>query len=182
MTTQEAKQKVLAILSQRYPDYATKKAGERVLLAMSVLANDIKVREVGGNNRGPWVSAIMTSTGLSGNMQYNWCAASIEFACEVAGVTIGPGDPNSARVAQWRSWASSNNRLSNTPARGRLCLFVREDGTGHIGIVAQVLAGGKLRTYEGNTSAGKAGSQSDGGGLYERVRDPGFFSRFVDLD
>lgn len=181
MTTEQLKAQVHAIIAQRYPNYDQKPAGERVLLAMSILANDLRVRERGGNNRGPMVEAIIASTGLKGTGAYAWCAATVELCCEIAGVTIGPSDPTSARVAAWRSYASAAGRLSTVPARGRLCLYVNPDGTGHMGIVAQVLASGKLRTYEGNTSDG-AGSQRDGDGLYERIRPAGFFVRFIDLN
>lgn len=182
MTTEQLRSKVRKIIDARYPDFGTKKPGERILLAMSVLANDIKVRERGGNNRGPEVEAIIASTGLAGTGAYAWCAATIEFAAEVAGVTLGPSDPVSARVQAWRQWASANNRLLTVPARGRLALFVNADGTGHIGIVAQVLPNGRLRTFEGNTSSGDQGSQRDGGGLYERIRPAGFFTRFITMD
>lgn len=181
MTTQELQRQVRDILDRRYPNYMVKKAGERVLLAMSVLANDLRVREHGGNNHGDMVEAIIGSTGLNPEGGYNWCAAAIEFCCEVAEVAIGPTDPTSAGVARWRAWASSVNRLGQVPARGRLATLVHDDGTGHMGIVAQVLPDGRLRTYEGNTSSGK-GNQRDGNGLYERIRPAGFFTRFITLD
>lgn len=182
MTTQELRARVQGILRSRYPDYMNKKPGERVLLAMSVLANDLRVREIGGNNKGPMVEAIIGSTGLAAKGGYAWCAASVEFAAECANVSLGPPDPKSASVAAWRTWASGQGRLLHVPARGRLATLLNADGTGHMGIVADVRADGRLRTYEGNTSSGDAGSQRDGGGLYERIRPNGYFSRFITLD
>lgn len=154
--------------------------GDKVLFAMSVLANDIKVRESGGNNHGPWVEAILGSTGLDAG--YPWCAASCEFSAQVAGVTMGPERGKAAAVANWREWASAHNRLGTIPARGRLCTLIHPDGSGHMGIVAEVRANGSMRTYEGNTSSGQGGSQADGDGLFERLRPAGFFSRFIDLN
>lgn len=182
LTTAQAKAQLRDILDRRYPDLMTKKPGERVLLAMSVLANDLKVREKGGNNKGEWVQAMGGAAGFGTGGGFAWCAISIEFCCEVVGVELGPKDPDSGRVAQWRNWASKAGRLSSTPARGRLCLWVNPDGTGHIGIVAEVKPNGTLRTYEGNTSSGVSGSQRDGDGLYERTRGAGVFQRFIDLN
>ena len=177
---QDAKQQVLSILHGRYPGYAQMKRGDRVLFAMSVLANDIKVREVGGNNHGPWVDAILGATGLGTG--FAWCAAAIEFCCQVAGTTLGP-TKGAAAVANWRAWASQNRRIGIIPARGRLATRLNQDGlTGHMGIVAEVRADGSLRTYEGNTMPGTEGDQRDGGGLYERIRPAGYFTKFIDLN
>lgn len=179
MTTAELTNKVRGILERRYPGYWQMSGGKRVLLAMSVLALDIRVREKGGNNRGPEVKAILGSADLGeGNA---WCAASIELARQVAKVPHGPASIK-GRVRQWKTWAAQAGRLSTTPAAGRLCLYLNEDGTGHIGIIAEVRPDGSLRTYEGNTSSGSAGSQRDGGGLYMRMRPKGYFTRFISLD
>jgi len=42
--------------------------------------------------------------------------------------------------------------------------------TDHVGFVEAVLPDGRVQTIEGNTSPSTAGSQSDGGGVYRRVR------------
>lgn len=42
----------------------------------------------------------------------------------------------------------------------------------HIGFLEKKLANGLLQTIEGNTSPGTAGSQSNGGGVYRRYRNP----------
>ena len=158
-------QAVRSILDRRYPDYAHKGIGERTLLAMSVLANDIQVREV-GRNGGDWVTAILASCGLGpGNP---WCAASIRFSQLVAGVIGGPSS-GAASVKMWHDWAEGCGRLRSKPTRGRLCLFLQSDGHGHIGIIAEV-NGDQVTSYEGNTSSGESGSQRDGDGLYRRIR------------
>ena len=43
--------------------------------------------------------------------------------------------------------------------------------TDHVGLVEAVLPGGQLQTIEGNTSPGAGGSQSNGDGVYRRVRN-----------
>ena len=74
--------------------------------------------------------------------------------------------------------------ISAARSRGRLVdIYAAEpgdlicfdwDGDGvadHIGFVLQNRGGGVFDTIEGNTSAGWGGSQSNGGGVYQRVRD-----------
>lgn len=188
MTTVEAIEQVRAVLLKRYGgSYWTMKAGDRVMLAMSVLANDVRVREVGGNNLGPWVQAILGATGLHG--AYSWCAATVEFCMQVAKIPLGPSAVGgAARVAVWRNWAANNGRLTTVPARGRLCLLVHPDGTGHMGDIAEVRADGSIRSYEGNTTPGPGGDQRDGGnagdvgGVFMRVRAASFWQRFITLD
>ena len=86
MTTTEAMLRVREILLERYPDYATKTPSEKLVLAASVLADDIKVREEGGNNMGDWVEAILGAVKLEGG--YPWCAAMVEFCCDLIAVNI----------------------------------------------------------------------------------------------
>jgi peptidoglycan hydrolase-like protein with peptidoglycan-binding domain len=46
-------------------------------------------------------------------------------------------------------------------------------GTDHVGFVESVLPDGRIQTIEGNTSGDSNGSQSDGGGVWRRVRSRG---------
>ena len=169
--------KVQALLLDRYGnDFFKRPTGEKVLLAMSVLANDFKVREKGGNNYGEWCDAILDTTGLEeGNP---WCAASIVFCTYVANTTHLP---RSARVKDWVNWAKKSGRLLSKPKRGCLCAYLNSDGTGHIGIVAGS-ALGFVRSYEGNTSSGNSGSQRDGSGLFGRNRVKTVWKYYIDLD
>ena len=179
MTNAQAIQKVRDILLKRYPKYWNYANGERVLLAASVLANDIKVREI-GNNSGAWVTAILNGTKLGPG--YPWCAAAIEFCCDVAKVQWGPTDRNSAAVRNWYNKAKADGRLKTKPERGYLCLWLNSNGTGHIGVVANVLNTGKITSYEGNTSSGEAGSQRDGDGYYRRTRLKTVWEFYINLD
>jgi CHAP domain len=175
-STKQRIAEVREILNRRYPNYASLSTGERVLLAMSVLANDIKVRENGANS-GPWVEAILDCSGLGAG--YPWCAAAINFACEIAGSDIGPTQ-GVAAVRIWHTWAKGANRIMKVPSRGYLALWLNDNGTGHIGIVAGVTPG-RVTSYEGNTSSGEAGSQRDGDGLYRRNRAAEKWEAFIDL-
>lgn len=133
---------------------------------MSILANDIKVRET-GNNSGPWVEAILDCVGLGAS--YPWCAATIVFCIKVASIELEGGWKGTGRVRDWYTWAKRTGRLRTAPARGYLCLYLNNDGTGHIGAVAGTLPG-MVRSIEGNTMPGEKGDQREGGGAYNRLR------------
>ena len=63
--------------------------------------------------------------------------------------------------------------LFRSPRRGAIAFFDfpdRVDRIQHVGLVEAVLPGGRIQTIEGNTSSGVVGSQSDGGGVYRRIR------------
>ncbi|RYG33585.1 hypothetical protein EON81_17845 [bacterium] len=133
---------------------------ERALQTMAYLADVVKVRESGGNNRGPEVREFLRSAGLGEG--YPWCAAAICFARKSAGLPVPKG---AAAVRNWASFLPS----TSSPTRGDLCYWLNADGSGHIGIVVRTLG---LWTYsiEGNTSGGETGSQRDGDGMFRRVR------------
>lgn len=167
---------VQATLLARYPDYFTKPQGERVLLAMSCLALDIKVREKGGNNHGPWVDAILDSVHLVPG--FAWCSASIAFCSYVARTT---GIPHFARVRDWVDWARRNGKLLKGPKRGCIVAYLNKDLTGHVGACAGSLAG-FTRSYEGNTQSGSTGDQREGSGLFPRTRLTSTWKFFIDID
>jgi hypothetical protein len=176
MTTSDAMTRVRNILLVRYPNYYDLDKNERVLLAAAVLADDIKVREEGENNHGEWIEAILGAVKLEEG--YPWCAAMIEFCCDVAKVEqIGLSDRASAAVAEWHKWAEANGRITNDPKRGDLCLWLKAGGN-HMGIV--VTPGNYyMNSIEGNTSSGATGSQRDGGGCYRRSRLRSAWTHFI---
>ncbi|MEQ1822767.1 MAG: CHAP domain-containing protein [Fimbriimonadaceae bacterium] len=176
-TTTQYIQSVRSLLTKRYPNYAQMPTGERVLLAMSTLALDFRVKE-SGTNRGPWVEAILDCAGLGRG--FPWCAAAINFACEVACAAIGP-KKGEAAVISWYRWAKTNQRLRVQPRRGSLALWLNPDGSGHIGIVAGVTHRW-ITTYEGNTTSVELGSQRDGDGLYRRRRPRKTWEHFIELN
>ena len=170
MTTKQAADIVRSKLAARYPGYWQFEQGERVVLAAAILADDVKVREKTGANDGAWVGAILGSTGL--NEGFAWCAATVEFCCEVAGVK-GQG---SAGVMNWIRWFRANGKLVS-PARGTVAMKDYGGGKGHMGVVVRVV-GPLVWTIEGNTSPGESGSQRDGQGLYRRVRARSWWTAF----
>lgn len=64
---------------------------------------------------------------------------------------------------------------SPTPQPGALCIqtYLPSRIPSHIGWVAEVVGGGRVITYEGNTTEdGKPGSQDNGGGFWRKSRGP----------
>lgn len=51
---------------------------------------------------------------------------------------------------------------------GSLVLYDEHGIAGHVGILVERITGERLHTVEGNTSSGPGGSQSNGGGIFER--------------
>lgn len=144
------------------------------LVTAELAAAKLGIKEVGPNNHGPWVKAFLAEVGLPEG--YAWCDA---FQSYEMHAVYGDRLPiESASVWQTYLKAKQLGWIVTRPLRGDLVLY-DFDGNGraddHIGIVARVLSiniPGKwyLRTVEGNTSSGKAGSQGDGGGVYVRRR------------
>jgi hypothetical protein len=166
-----------AWLTKTYPTYDDLPDKERRLLAMAYLCDQLKVREVGGNNRGPLVEIIQESAGISPGD--SWCAATLTLASKIAGA-IYPRRSNGynpASVKSWRQWAKDHGKLVTTPTRGCIALHSSGDGVhGHIGAFVKLSGDGDAITIEGNTSSGDAGSQADGGGMFRRERDLSFWS------
>jgi hypothetical protein len=173
-------QQLDSIITERYPNFQELAGSERVLLTMSILANDIKVREKTGHNDGADVKEILATVHLPEG--YSWCASSLEFACQYAHYKTGPVVYLAAAVHNWVEWAKQNGKLTSVPGRGKLCYrFDANNVNGHIGICAEVKPNGNIRDYEGNTSSGISGSQRDGDGLYQRTRVVGFWQGFITI-
>ena len=170
MTTKSAIEYVQQSLGWRYHGFFDLPVSERVLLAAAYLADDIKVKEATGANDGAWVKAILGSTGLGEG--FAWCAATVEFCCEVAGVK-GQG---SAGVMNWLRWFKANGKITKA-GRGAVAMKDYGGGKGHMGIVVRVF-GLWVTTIEGNTSPGESGSQRDGQGLYRRTRLRSWWTAF----
>jgi hypothetical protein len=71
-------------------------------------------------------------------------------------------------------WFKDQGRWGHEPRRGAIAFYDFPDSVHriqHIGIVEKVLGGGRIQAIEGNTlPPGVYGSQSNGGGVYRRIR------------
>jgi hypothetical protein len=162
---------------KKWAEIQNAKTNEAVLLVFAWLADVVKVRESGGNNRGVWVKRFLNACGLPEG--YPWCAASIYWASVQVGAPT-PKPSEAAGVSNWRDWAKRTGRHRTSPKRGYEC-YKKSDGASHIGMVVRSFAG-FVYSIEGNTSPGNEGSQQDGGGLYRRVRRASFWDGYISQD
>lgn len=176
MTLTAALRQTRTAMQAKYASWDILPESERRLLVMAYLADEIKVRESGGNNRGEWVQALQEAAGLGSEGGFAWCAAAMNFASLAAGSPFPQRpDHNPASVIGWRRWASSRDAITTAPKRGSICMHQTNATQGHIGVVVRVV-GPLVYSIEGNTGPGEGGSQRDGDGLYRRVRRRGFWS------
>ncbi len=100
-----------------------------------------------------------------------WCADGVSWVLKKAGV---PDSPNTASTRAMRDFYKSRGRLDMTPKPGDVGLMhlTGRNGAGqpdHVGFVVS-LQGSFVHTIEFNTSSGDAGSQDNGGGVFEKRR------------
>lgn len=113
-----------------------------------------------------------------GNDGQPWCASFVTWCWRHAGLTplpdVGNGGPNRFTFCPSAvNYARTHDQAVGDPKPGDIVLYDWEgDGTSdHVGLIEDVLPDGRLKTIEGNTSPDDRGSQSDGGGVFRKVRD-----------
>lgn len=146
--------------------------GEK-LVTVELAAAAMGIHEVGADNHGPWVKKFLAEVNLPEG--YAWCDAFQSYEEHgVAGVRL---PIESASVEQTYEIAKTYGWLVDPPQRGDLGCVNWNAGPpfgDHIILVVQLLAitatSVTVKTVEGNTSSGSAGSQSNGDGVYVRER------------
>jgi len=117
---------------------------------------------------------------------YSWCASFVSYVYHFAGWTLPYIDteigfhyvPTLYHKAKAKRWETDN------PIKGDIVIFdFKQDKViDHVGIFHSWLEKGKTFTcIEGNTSAGEKGSQSNGGGVFKRVRNIRDVIQFVNI-
>ena len=141
-------------------------------LALTYAHNLVGVVEDPPNsNRGDVIDQIQKMFGLQG-VQY--CALFAQYVYKLAFVfSPFPGTPSSQTLYEWaekRKYTSTD--FSKLQAGDIIIWRRRKLWQGHVGLVTGVdHANEKFMTIEGNTSNTDFGSQTDGGGIYARVRN-----------
>lgn len=98
-----------------------------------------------------------------------WCDMFISWLGYMTG-----GQSIIGRFASTRShaaWFQRRGQWGHQAKPGAIVFY--DFGVGHInhvGLVEKVVDGRRIQTIEGNTSSGVIGSQSNGGGVYRRIR------------
>ncbi|MEJ7787497.1 MAG: hypothetical protein WKF96_22055 [Solirubrobacteraceae bacterium] len=125
-----------------------------------------------GSNRGPSIDVWQRAFGFLG---VAWCglfagcalrAAGVKgITSRIASVALIEDDARAGR-APFSAWTSSGSGV----LRGDL-VVIGGSGT-HVELVVERHGDGACTTLGGNTSSGPGGSQSNGGGVFRRVRSP----------
>jgi peptidoglycan hydrolase-like protein with peptidoglycan-binding domain len=102
----------------------------------------------------------------------SWCDMFVSWVAVQAGAKEIIG--RAAYTPFHAQWFKSQGRWGQTPRRGAI-VFFNWPGDGvdrvqHVGFVESVRSPGYIVTLEGNTKSGQWGDQSNGGGVWRRVR------------
>jgi hypothetical protein len=123
--------------------------------------NETKFGAWSGYNFQPWcgsfVNWIFHNTGTGGEPSVVWTpGGAASYKSKGRLISRNSGDVRPGDVIFF-DWGGSQNT----------------GATDHVGLVEAVLPDGRIQTIEGNTSPTDAGSQSNGGGVYRRIRPRG---------
>jgi hypothetical protein len=135
----------------------------------------IGASETAGPNRGPVVDAIEEADNLPG-IGYSYCQSTQNYTWRLANGEYLAG--GTASVWAFASWARTRGYIVTVPGPYDHVTYDFGEGSGgpydHVGQIEKVLSADgmtvTLQTIEGNTSPSVAGSQSNGGGIYRKVR------------
>lgn len=132
-----------------------------------------------GSNRGPEVDRYLREVGLDPEKgHYPWCAAAVCAWVQRAANAIS-WPLQLKRSARVHRLAALNYALAlGAPEPGSMFLHLNADGTGHAGLVIDVLPVGDLDTISGNTDA--LGSRT-GGSVARVIHTPGYAQVFLRL-
>lgn len=148
---------------------ASSKLTDRVI---SVLAEQVGVKELTGKNDGKEVEAYLKSVGLGKG--YAWCQAFLYWGFDKASKMVGKSNPMPKTAGVLDNWNKSKEyqvKKGDRPQVGDVFSMDFGKGTGHAGIVTDV-QGDYIQTIEGNTSADPTLPSEDreGQGVYRRRR------------
>lgn len=99
---------------------------------------------------------------------YPWCMTFVQWVCDKAGCKLPYKTPSCSGLLNWYKKNRPRDVLK-APEPGVIAIF-NFNGSGHTGIVVKDNGDGNITTIEGNTSSTDAGSQSNGGGVFRRIR------------
>lgn len=146
-------------------------ADEAVALALSLVG---RTEHPTNSNRLPLPEGgtLWSAVGLAGydKARAPWCGGFVQYVLgpEASGIPASTMAYTPAAIAAYRGrgWAVT------APQPGDLVWFNFSGGRSpeHVGLVLAVNKDGSIISVEGNTSPGDAGSQSNGGGVFRRIR------------
>jgi len=119
-------------------------------VALALASADVGQHEVGGNNRGPYVDAVLAEVGLQPGEP--WCAAALFSWFERAALQLGIPNPCPRTGSTLEMWALAPDvcRDSN-PTVGAVYVIRHSATTGHVGII-EACGDGGVTEISGNTN------------------------------
>lgn len=147
---------------------------------LAVARAQLGVTEIGTSNAGPQVNAYLASVGLGPG--YPWCAAFVYWCAGQACRTLAVPNPlvKTGYCPTIAHWAEQHDILFREPRAGDVFLLYSSKlrRYAHTGLVEKV-AGGTIRTLEGNTNTD--GSRN-GVGVFALTRPVGARTAFARID
>lgn len=153
-----------------------------VALGVALCDADHRVREQGGNNRGPRIRRYLENVDPPIAVAAPWCAAAVQYWADVAARGLGVSNPldrirHEALVQDYVDFFRFSTVTPEEARPGDIVAFsfggARYD---HMGLVAQPVRDGHFWSVEGNTSDE---SQRDGDAVVLKPRDLRFQATFV---
>jgi len=126
----------------------------KTILSLAKVEIKSGAREIGGNNRGPFVAKYLKPSGLKPPQP--WCAAFVSW-CVLQSTEKNNLErlPYFLSAREMFNWAQASGFLTNDPKPGTLVFFARGglfSWKGHCGIVASVTPS-KITTIEANRTS-----------------------------
>lgn len=106
-------------------------------------------------------------------VKYPWCMAFVQWCFDRAGLRLPHMTASCSNLLSWYQ-KFQPERVVRNPKPRDIIIF----NFGHTGIVESVSAS-TITAIEGNTSAGEAGSQSNGGGVFRRKRSKSLVTAYI---
>lgn len=141
-------------------------------LLLSTAQKELGVKEAPSNSNNVKYNTWYYGRAVSGK-DYAWCMAFVQWCFD----QIGKRLPfMTASCSALLNWYKSNKPecIVREPLPGDIIIY----NFGHTGIVESVTAS-SITAIEGNTAAGNVGSQSNGGGVFRRVRSKTLVTAYI---
>ncbi len=105
---------------------------------------------------------------------YPWCMAFVQWVFNAAGHALPFKTASCSALLNWYK-SYKPGCVVDKPVRGAIAIYT----FGHTGVVDAVNADWSFYAIEGNTAASEAGSQSNGGGVFEKRRSAGLVTAYI---
>lgn len=142
---------------------------QRVCIIQTATA-DIGIREIGGNNKGPEVEAILRHAGMPAGS--NWCSAWVMRVLDRCDVkhTVNAWSPTSTPLSKCIYQRGKNQKFKAQPGDVFSLYYSNLGRIGHTGFVAEYKGGDSVITMEANTNAGGTRDSNSGDCIIRKKR------------